>query len=162
MHKVVSLLFLLVPVLVSAGGIKKWVDQEGVVHFGDVPPVASDYKVTKIRPLSGGKGLSAKQLNLVTKLNRQEQQDQKAKFRAEKAAIRHYRLQKKIESAYRKGELVKGLSEPQIKNLLGEPSHIEGAELGRDQKWIYDEAKKGEPKIVVLENGLYSRHRNRK
>ena len=145
-----------------AGGIKKWTDQEGVVHFGDVPPVASDYKATKMRPLSGGKGLSAKQLKLVRKLNRQEQQDQKTKFRVEKAAAKHYRSQKKIEAAYRKGELVKGLSEQQVKNLLGEPSRIERTGSGQKYKWIYGEAKRGEPKTVVLENGLYSRHQDRK
>ncbi len=162
MHKVVSLLFLLVPVFVLAGGIKKWVDEEGAVHFGDVPPVTSDYKATKMRPLSGGKGLSVKQLKLADKLNRQEQQEQKAKFRAEKVAAKQYRSQKKIEAAYRKGKLVKGLSKQQVKNLLGEPSRIEKSESGKQHKWVYDEAKRGEPKIVVLDNGIYSHHRNRK
>ncbi len=33
------LLLLLVSGLVQAAGIKKWIDEEGVVHYGDAPPL---------------------------------------------------------------------------------------------------------------------------
>lgn len=164
MFKIVSFFFLLIPVLCAAGEVKKWVDKEGVVHFGDTPPVATDYELTSIRPLTGGKGLSTKQVKLAKELERRVQKEQKSKFRAEKVTAKRYRAQQKIEAAYRKRKLVKGLSEQQIKRLLGEPDSVDQKESkkGLRQIWHYESVRAGEPQVVTLENGFYRSHRNKK
>jgi len=158
------LFLLLLPLVAMGGEVKKWMDKEGVVHFGDIAPTAIDYSSAPVRPLTGGKGLSTKQLKQAKELDRREQNVQKAKFNAEKNTAKRYREQQSIEAAYRKGKLVKGLSEKQLKSLLGEPNRIEKKETksGLRQKWSYDEAREGVPQTVILENGLYSRHQNKK
>jgi len=53
------LLLLLVSGLVQAAGIKKWIDQDGVVHYGDTPPLqvqAEPVSVTR-PPSNPGKPL---------------------------------------------------------------------------------------------------------
>lgn len=164
MLRAVSFLLLFISFAVNGAGIKKWVDDDGVIHFGDVPSVGTNAEPVSIRPLSVGKGLSSKQLRLSKTLDKRDKEAQKLKFKAEKRTAEKQSEQQKIDEVYRKGKLIKGLSSKKIRSMFGEPDSIKRVESkkGLSQKWRYEKAKAGRPEVIYLKNGLYSSHRNKK
>jgi hypothetical protein len=164
MLKVVSFLLLFLPLVVNGAGIKKWVDDNGVTHYGDVPSVGIDAEPATLKTLSIGKGLSSKQIRLSEALDRRDEKVQKRKFKAEKRAAKKRSEQQKINEAYRKGKLIKGLTSKQVKRMFGEPDSIKRTKTkkGVSQKWRYEKAKTGRPEVIYIKNGIYSSHRNKK
>ncbi|GEM_PF-3535049 len=164
MLKIVGFLLLFISLVVNGAGIKKWVDDDGVIHFGDVPSVGVKTEPATLKPLSLGKGLSSKQLSLSKAIDRRDKKAQKLKFRAEKRTLEKQREQQEIDKTYRRSKLVKGLTSKQIRRLLGEPDSVKRAETkkGTSQKWRYKKAKVGRPEVIFIKNGLYSSHRNKK
>ncbi len=163
MLRAIAIVLIILPVILKAGPVKRWTDSEGKIHFGDVPPVSTQADVVTIQPLTGGKGLSSKQIKLADKIRKREARGQKVKLKAEKASSKKHQKKKKIDEAYRRGKLMKGMTARQVRNLLGEPNSIEsgGDKKGNRQKWIYEKARAGKPGVVYIRDGLYSSHRNK-
>lgn len=160
----IAIILLMMPFAVIGGTVKKWVDREGVVHFGDSAPVDITVEPASIKPLTGGKGLSSRQMKLFQEFKKRDKASQEAKFKAENRAAKQYKAEQKIESAYRSGRLVKGMGEERVRRLLGQPDRIDLKETksGILQKWHYEDVKPGRPETVYLENGAYRSHRNKK
>ena len=53
MTRLLLLLCIAVSVSTYAGSIKKWVDADGKVHFGDAPPAETQTNEIKVKPASG-------------------------------------------------------------------------------------------------------------
>lgn len=162
MLRAIVVLFIICPVILEAGSVKKWTDSEGNVHFGDVPPASVQVDVVEVQPLTGGEGLSLKQMELADEIRKREAEGQKIKLKAEGLSLRKHQKEKKINRAYRRGKLIKGMTEQQVRYLLGVPDRIEsgGDKKGSRQKWIYEKTRAGEPRVVYLRNGQYSSHLN--
>jgi len=58
--RLLGVVLMLFSITAQAGGIKKWVDQDGTIHFGDVPPTNADSEPAepKIIPPSTEAGAS--------------------------------------------------------------------------------------------------------
>jgi hypothetical protein len=80
-------LFLNVPA--AAGGIYKWLDEQGQVHFGDRPPTGAQAKHEEVRPASGGdtaqgSGLRSGERARLSNIQKQENREAAEKSNQEK------------------------------------------------------------------------------
>ena len=96
--------------MVHAGGVYKWVDSNGKVHYGDRPPTASKSKSVDVAPPSGAN------TNALSEAERAERRRQllhafeaerveRAKKRAQKRAMAEKRKQRQRECAFAREDL---------------------------------------------------------
>ena len=78
----------------SAGGVYKWTDENGQVHFTDTPPIGKQAQPHDIKPASGGKapqdvpGLRPGEIDKLNEVERKEQTDQRVKEISRQRSLR--------------------------------------------------------------------------
>ena len=75
---------LVLSVQATAGGVYKWTDEQGRVHFGDKPPAAVTVTQVEIRPATGGDSASGGGLRAGERARLGEIRKQESRMAAEK------------------------------------------------------------------------------
>lgn len=135
---IISLFLLMLSNAVTAAGVYKWIDADGVIHYGDRPSPDAVQMRVKNRP-EADPGLSQRnekrnRLLNVLKEERQEKHEQimlLAKDKAERKE-RCLKAQEKLDQYQTAGFLYR-LDEQGNRNVLGEDEHKQAVEMAKNE-----------------------------
>ncbi|MES9880055.1 MAG: DUF4124 domain-containing protein [Sedimenticola sp.] len=138
----------------QASSIKKWIDADGNVHFGDVPAgnieaKEVDVKVIKANPDNPRGMLSGSSID--KKRGMRHQEPRGSQLSAEES---DYAKRLRRGNAARKGVVVSGMSAKEVERAKGTPLRVNrsAGSGGSREQWVY-ENKDGSRDYVYLENG---------
>lgn len=132
MKRMIVVATLLVAVSSQAGGIKKWVDEDGNVHFGDTPPPTQSARRIQVRDPATGNGSMVRPGSIEIRRSghrpagdRVAQQD------------RGYGERLRYRNATVKGEVLNGMTPREVERAWGRPDEIDVSDSGsgRTERW---------------------------
>lgn len=133
----------------QAGGIKKWVDEDGNVHFGDAPPPSQTTKRIQVRDPATGNGSMVRPDVLLSRETVRRQT-----HTSDPEPERSYGERLRYRNAAVKGEVLMGMTAKELERSQGEPSRINTSQgsWGIREQWVY-ERPDGSTDYIYLENG---------
>lgn len=150
MKRITTLFVLLLFILaVEAGGIKKWVDEEGNVHFGDTPPPSQSTKRIQVRDPATGNGSMVRPDVLLSRKT-----ERRRSHTRDPEPDRSYGERLRYRNAAVKGEVLMGMTAKDLERSQGEPNRINKSQgsWGTREQWVY-ERPDGSRDYIYLENG---------
>ncbi|WP_321528306.1 DUF4124 domain-containing protein [Sedimenticola selenatireducens] len=133
MKRITTLFVLLLFILaVEAGGIKKWVDDDGNVHFGDTPPPSQSARRIQVRDPATGNGSMVRPDVIVIHRDRPQQSTE-----AVAPQSRDYGERLRYRNAAVKGEILNGMTKTEVMRAWGEPDEVDVSDSGsgRTERW---------------------------
>ncbi|WP_186297542.1 DUF4124 domain-containing protein [Sedimenticola selenatireducens] len=149
--KRIALLFaaLICAQITHAGGIKKWTDSEGNVHFGDAPPPTQTTKRVQVRDPATGNGSMVKPDLLMSRKT-----ERRKSHISDKEPDRDYGERLRYRNAAVKGEVLMGMTAKELERSQGKPAKINRSQgkWGESEQWVF-ERPDGTRDLIYLENG---------
>lgn len=118
----------------QAGGIKKWVDEDGNVHFGDAPPPSQSTKRIQVRdPATGNGSMVRPEAMIIPHGKLQQSRD------AAEVQDRSYGERLRYRNASVKGEILNGMTQKEVRRAWGKPDEVDVSDgsSGRVERWWY-------------------------
>lgn len=147
MKRTTALLFLLaISPAGYGGGIQKWTDKDGNVHFGDIPPPRQQTKHIEVRDPATGNGSMVRPGSISLGQRRRSDTGSGDK-------TRDYGERLRYRNAAVKGEVLMGMTPKELERALGRPTRINRSQgsWGEREQWVYD--RPGGTDYIYLENG---------
>lgn len=149
--KRIALLFaaLICAQITHAGGIKKWTDSDGNVHFGDAPPPTQTTKRVQVRDPATGNGSMVKPDLLMSR----KTERRKSHIRDQEPE-RDYGERLRYRNAAVKGEVLMGMTSKEVERSQGKPIEINESigSYGVREQWVYQRPD-GSMYFIYLDNG---------
>lgn len=141
----------------AAAGIQRWLDAEGHVHYGDIPPAAaaSQEIMVETRPVDPDNGRRLTKASSGWLRHRLSGRTIPAKAQPDRS--RDFAQRLRFKNARRKGQLLVGMRPGEVRSLLGRPTKVRastGSASVREQ-WIYIWPDKKQT-TVTLQDGKVS------
>lgn len=131
-----------------AGGIKKWVDSEGNVHFGDTPPPTQETEAVEVKDPATGNGSMVDPGYIFRRTERRRHHEKIEK------PTRDYGERLRYRNAAVKGEILMGMTEDEVVRSRGRPLDINRStgSFGVHEQWVYQHPN-GSRYYIYLDNG---------
>jgi len=160
-NKVVKLLVSIIVLVIAsfacaAGGIKKWVDEEGNVHFGDVPPVGVVTEKVIVRnkpavPTYTGRRTEFDDLIDYVRSPRKKRKNTKEQIAGHNT--RGYSERLRYRNAVVSGKVLIGMTPQEVRRAWGNPDSINVSQgsYGKSEQWVY--ITPTDRKYIYFDNG---------
>jgi hypothetical protein len=125
----IALSLALIATTSQAGGVKKWTDEDGNVHFGDTPPPSQSAKRIQVRDPATGNGSMVRpgliEIGRRPAAKRVADQD------------RGYGDRLRYRNATVKGEVLSGMTQREVERAWGRPDEVDVSDSGsgRTERW---------------------------
>lgn len=139
----------------QAGGIKKWIDADGKVHFGDAPPPEQKTRRIQVRDPATGNGSMIRPDVLLSR-----QTERKRSHIRDAEPSRDYGERLRYRNAAIKGDLLAGMSKSEARKAWGKPDEVDFTAVGggeAEQWWYWDHSGTNlKHKVIRFRDGLVS------
>ncbi len=153
MRHSLALLLIIFATQAVAGGVYRWTDEDGNVHFGDRPPRADTEKTDIPRHTEPPRRAPAHNpYSVVEQAARIDARDNAALQRRNAAWARDVAdhemrkaEEKRLRNARIQGEVVPGMGADIVRRMMGTPDTINRSDYGRgwEEQWVYYEPVSG-------------------
>jgi hypothetical protein len=141
----------------AAAGIKRWLDAEGNVHFGDTPPVAAATQEVTVETRPVDRGNSRRLKKASSGWLRHRLADRTIPVKVQPDPSRDFTQRLRFKNARRQGQLLVGMRPAEVRSLLGRPTKISANKgvAGVREQWLYIWPDKKKT-YVTLQDGKVS------